>query len=264
MKLTRLLPLALLVAGGPAFGRTWTNDEGQTLEADFVRLRGPTVYLRGEDKKLVPAPLNRLSEADQQWVERYKELSGPREWATGGEPVRGRFELVREDGVSVSGAGDPVVVPFAKLSPADWQHVEAYHTHLERDLPDGFAAKRREAKAAEPPENAPEREWTDARGRKITALYGGAKGKAALLWIQGKRYEYPLAKLSPDDRRWVAQQCLQQLMADLRGGVSAATSIGTTVAARPPGLEAGVPPGESEGEFRGEPGGGEYGAAPIE
>lgn len=64
----------LLCAWGPAlapaWGRTWSDSTGKfQVEADFVRLEGGQVYLRKSNGKMLkPIALDRLSEADRQFV----------------------------------------------------------------------------------------------------------------------------------------------------------------------------------------------------
>ncbi|HUF62498.1 MAG TPA: SHD1 domain-containing protein [Verrucomicrobiales bacterium] len=75
MKTISCLPLAILltVAAGltsvikSADARTWTSNDGKTLEADFLGVKGDTVLVN-RDGKAVTIPLERLSEADRKWV----------------------------------------------------------------------------------------------------------------------------------------------------------------------------------------------------
>lgn len=55
------LPLLL----GSAFSRTWTNQAGKTIEAEFVKLEGDTLHLKGSTGQSYEVPLSSLSEADQ-------------------------------------------------------------------------------------------------------------------------------------------------------------------------------------------------------
>ncbi len=48
-----------------ANARTWTNQAGKTIEADFVSLKGDTLVLKGANGKTYEIPLASLSEADQ-------------------------------------------------------------------------------------------------------------------------------------------------------------------------------------------------------
>jgi hypothetical protein len=238
-----VLMVALAAAPLVVSARTWTNTEDQTLEAEFVRYRSSdrTVLLRNEEGKLVPAPYDRLSEADQQWVEAYRDLAAPRLWGDPAKRQRGRFQVLRDDKVEVRLANETLVIPLKDLTAEDVAHLEALHAHIEKELPPSIATLKRAAVASVPPEDAVERQWTDAKGRSITALYGGTRGDRAILWIKGKRFEYPLSRLGAADRAWVGRQKLDQLASDLRGGWSAATTIATTAMTKAM-MEGGAPP----------------------
>lgn len=255
----RLKTLAALIALGlattsAAIERTWTNDQGETIEAELLNVRGDTAFLRSGGKR-IPAPLERLSEADRQWIAQYQELTGERDWGASAEPVTGVFRSVEDEGIKLRAAGETLVLPFAKLTQNDWAHLAARFKHTGESPPESFAAARARAKPIEPPADAVTREWTDTRGRNITAAYERAQGAHAILWVKGKRYEYPLAQLSEADRKWVARQSVQQLLVDLQGGVAAVGSIAMSRAAGPP-PNGGPPPGQfypdapPGGEFR--------------
>lgn len=220
----------LVVAASFAPARTWTNAEDQKLEADFVRYRSSdrTVLLRNEEGKLVPAPIDRLSEEDQQWVEAYREFAAPRIWGDPAKRQRGRYQVLRDDHVEVRLAKESLKIPLKDLTAEDVAHLEALYAHTEEELPPFFATIKHAAVASRPPDDAVERQWTDAKGRAITALYGGTEGDRAILWIKGKRYEYPLSRLSAADRTWVGEQKLGQLASDLQDGWSAASTIAMT------------------------------------
>jgi hypothetical protein len=220
----------LVVAASFASARTWTNAEDQKLEADFVRYRSSdrTVLLRNDEGKLVPAPIDRLSEEDQQWVEAYRDFAAPRIWGDPAKRQRGRYQVLRDDHVEVRLAKESLKIPLKDLTAEDVAHLEALYAHTEEELPPFFATIKRAAVASRPPDDAVERQWTDAKGRAITALYGGTEGDRAVLWIKGKRYEYPLSRLSAADRTWVGEQKLGQLASDLQGGWSAASTIAMT------------------------------------
>lgn len=237
----RLLALLLAaVSAELAAGRTWTNDQGQTLEAEFVRLRGTTVTLRDGEGNLVPAPVARLGEADQKWVDEYRDLARSRVWGDAQPPLRGRFEAFAEGGVSVAAAGGVVVVPFKSLAAADWENLEALHAHLERELPATAQSARRRARAAEPPADAPEREWVNTQGRKIVARYAGFEAGKAVLWVGSKRFLVPPSSLSEGDRRWLAQDGVARLMGDLGKTAAMAGELAVAAGAK----AAGAVPGD--------------------
>jgi hypothetical protein len=71
--LTLLAALLLApLAGSTAFAQQisgqqrWTNDEGKTITADFVRIEGANVVLKLTDGRETPDPLARLNAASQQ------------------------------------------------------------------------------------------------------------------------------------------------------------------------------------------------------
>ncbi|MES2921671.1 MAG: hypothetical protein V4819_08995 [Verrucomicrobiota bacterium] len=55
----------LLTAGVPAMGRTWTNAQGRTFEAEFVRLDGANVIFQVPGSRTFATPLVDLSVGDQ-------------------------------------------------------------------------------------------------------------------------------------------------------------------------------------------------------
>jgi len=68
-KMRAALIVACLVASvfgaADGFGRTWTSSSGQTIEADFVKMTGATVYLKKANGAVVTIPLSLLCEADR-------------------------------------------------------------------------------------------------------------------------------------------------------------------------------------------------------
>lgn len=217
--------LTVLLNTSPSDAREWVNDQGKKLEASFVRLRDDTAFLRA-DGKLIRAPLDRLSEADQQWITRHEELAAARAWGTAG--VTGPFIAIRTEGFEIRTDDGRQTVPFAELTADDYAIVAEYHTHIERELPDRFAAEQTAAIERAPPprpEGMVERNWTDTRGRELTAEFEGTVDQKALLWRGDKRFDFPLTKLIAEDRAWIARHYLDQLADDLGDGVSAANSI---------------------------------------
>lgn len=51
-----------------AFARVWTSKKGNSLEAEFVKVKGPYVILKTPDDKLKRIPLKALSQEDQDYV----------------------------------------------------------------------------------------------------------------------------------------------------------------------------------------------------
>jgi hypothetical protein len=56
---------ASLLGTTDVFARTWTSSGGQTIEGDFVKMTGTTVYLKKADGAVVTIPLGLLCEADR-------------------------------------------------------------------------------------------------------------------------------------------------------------------------------------------------------
>ncbi|MEO0531013.1 MAG: hypothetical protein AAF266_10635 [Planctomycetota bacterium] len=220
-----LAALAFWLTCVPTSAREWTNDKGQKLEARLVRVKDDTAFLRA-DGKTIPAPIDRLSQADQEWVTRYVELTAEREWGTA--KVAGEFKAVRSDGFEVRNDTGRQTIPFADLTVADFTIVEEYSQHVGDELPEEFATEQAAAIERAPPprpEGMVLRDWTDTRGRTLSAEFEGTVDQKALLWKGDKRFEFPLAKLSSGDRSWIANHYLGQLRSDLSDGVSAANTI---------------------------------------
>lgn len=60
-----------------ASARTWTNQNGKTVEAEFVALNGETLVLKGDQGKTYEIPLASLSEADQSFAKEQATASAP-------------------------------------------------------------------------------------------------------------------------------------------------------------------------------------------
>lgn len=233
----KALPVAasalLLLAASAATARTWTNDEGESLEADILRLKGRTAILRSNGSKEISAPIARLSPADQAWIERYKQLTQTREWGTPGKGVRrGQFLNVSDGSVQLKQGSSTSSVPFEELSPEGWLKVqEAYELYEKEPEAEFLLAK---PVALQPREDgvdplaAPMREWTDVKGRAIRAAYLGTDGPNALLFLRAKEVAVPLTRLCEADRKWVAEQ----KFARFRGGLQQATAAFAQMAMR--------------------------------
>lgn len=233
--MNRIHSAALLFCAGllasPAGARTWTNTEGDTLEAEFVRLRDRTVILKTDDET-IRAPLAKLSEADREWVDRHKQMTRSRVWGDpSGAPYRGKFLSVRNGKVRVQQGSQVAMVPFGELVAGDWAYLEALHEHLETALPEELAAAKPSARTPTPPATeGPTREWVDVTGRKITATLVGSRDGKPLLRMRGREFAVPLGRLSKADRAWLAEFQLARLVDDLRAGASDAATVFTAAA----------------------------------
>lgn len=224
---------ALVFVASPALARQWTNDEGESIEADLVRIKGRTAILRTNGSNEIPAPIARLSEADQAWIEHYKELTTTRVWGVAGEGVRrGQFINVTQEAVRLKQGTSTTDVPFEELSPEGWMRVYQAYQLYEKPPATAFMAAKPESLRPKDngvdPLTAPLREWTSTDGRAIRAAYLGTDGAAALLFRHAKEVAVPLSRLSEADRRWVAEQKL----AGFRLGLQQATAGFAQAAAR--------------------------------
>ena len=79
LPLHRLCLFCLLLLATPAMAspRTWTNQSGKTVEAEFVALNGETLVLKGDQGKTYEIPLASLSEADQSFAKEQATASAP-------------------------------------------------------------------------------------------------------------------------------------------------------------------------------------------
>lgn len=71
MNIPRKAFLALAVSAlmlAHAQARTWTNKEGKTVFASYVKLEADTVHMRLNNGRLAKVPMDKLSSKDQAWV----------------------------------------------------------------------------------------------------------------------------------------------------------------------------------------------------
>ncbi len=77
-RMVRLLLLGvLLITSSVAVARIWTDTTGRKVEADFVRLEGGKIYLKTASGKVVAVPLERMSEADQEFAKAAAKPTSP-------------------------------------------------------------------------------------------------------------------------------------------------------------------------------------------
>ncbi len=221
--------LIAIVATPPVEGRTWTNTDGQTLEAEFIRLSNRAALLKAGEKTIT-APLNRLSQEDRDWVDRYKELMRSRDWGRPEGPTyQGRYAEAKNGKLRVKHGSKTHLIPYEELSDDDWRYAKTVMDHLEAEMPEELVALKPapELTLADgiKPSQAVERSWTDSRGREIVAGYLGVHESNALLWMRDKEFKVPLEKLSADDRRWIASQSLSKMNGSLQLTMAAVSQI---------------------------------------
>ncbi|MCE9555439.1 MAG: hypothetical protein K8T91_18985 [Planctomycetes bacterium] len=100
----------LLLAPSTSWGRTWTNTEGKTLEAEWLGLADGKVQLKRSDGKTVSVPLNKLSADDQEFA---RQRSAEAKGGNAGNPAvaevpqrpmrepprKGSFAITAEEGI---------------------------------------------------------------------------------------------------------------------------------------------------------------------
>lgn len=83
--------------------KTWTNQAGKTLEAEFVSIHGPknseSVKLKLQDGREVSVPLNSLSAADQTYAQQQAEASANAKSSVIGQAIEGKLVSLQDDKV---------------------------------------------------------------------------------------------------------------------------------------------------------------------
>ena len=213
--------------------RAWTGDEDETIEAEFLREQDGYALLKTEERTL-RVPIRRLSEADQQWLDRHEELNRPREWGkAGGRRWRGRFIEVRGEVARIKLGRERQAVPLRDLSAEDHAHLRLVYEHLGETAPDGVKTGVAPTTAAADAGPQIEREWTDKTGRRIQAAFLGTRGLSVLLLRKDRDFVYPIESLSEDDQAWIAEHNLKRLADDVQSGWRAVANLAFIATAGP-------------------------------
>lgn len=163
--LRQCLPAYLLFfAADSTFARTWTSQDGRTIEAEFVRIHEEKVVLNWNGK-VIQVPISSLSESDQQ---------------------------IAKDLASQGGAGQA----GAKNGGGTSSQANSTFTGERAGRTNPFASE------ADGPRGIL-REWTDIQGRKIVAKFAGAEGESIVLDRDGKLSKVPFQRLSTIDQHYV-------------------------------------------------------------
>ncbi|HAE12329.1 MAG TPA: hypothetical protein DCG39_11875 [Opitutae bacterium] len=191
---------------------SWTDLQGRTLQASFVKADATTVTIKWNGK-VVPIPLATLSPASQALAGRLSRAASPsaagmHSWTdTQGRTLQAVF--LKSDGVTVAlnWNGRVVPIPLATLSPASQK--------LAREL---ASAKATPSKPSEPSSPSPptleptpaegelsldaEHNWASTDGNVIKAKFLSLEGEDLNLGLFGGRREssVPLSRLSPDSQ----------------------------------------------------------------
>ena len=144
--------LGLLVVGH-AQARTWTDQQGRTMEATFVRVSGDTAYFdRGGER--IGVKLSQLSDKDQRYIRRQTKVPkkslkksstviAQRNWVDDqGNTTKAKFVRVFNDNVVLLRGGRALQVPFWKLSKNDQDYVEVILKEQGREIPPREAPKK--------------------------------------------------------------------------------------------------------------------------
>ena len=175
--------LVLLALAGSAWAkeRVWTDAQGRTMKAEFIReIDGEVTFLK--DGKLMTVPLDRLSEKDQKII---RDLAD-------GKPLP-------ED--------EPAPAPEAKSLP------DATPAAGPPAGTDSDAKKSGEAKPASstgPKITIENRTWTDSRGQQTTAKFVRINGSDVVLNRLGKIITVSYHSLSADDQQYIRDVLTQQ------------------------------------------------------
>jgi hypothetical protein len=162
------LSLACLIAqGADDKVRTWTDIQGRSRQAQFVReVDGDATFL--ENGKLITIPLDQLSEADRKLI---RELEVSKVLPEDARPAA--EELGKDENN-----------PFKALDPA-------------AGTPSTSLAKKDSS-----PTN---RVWTDARGNKLTAKFVRVHDENVVLLRSGRTVTLPWISLNADDQAYVRE-----------------------------------------------------------
>jgi hypothetical protein len=201
--------------GAVAAARPWTNRQGKTIEAEFVRLEGDQVVLLVDGKE-ARVGLDTLSDADQAYVKLFGGTSTPtpavspvapiateeplpdlskiRKWTDRtGRAVQGILESVIGDEVRLKVGARTQMVYYQQLCDED-------QTIVRRALESQGRGLSVPASAKDFPDQNP-RFWRDVRGTSVYAILRRVEGGSRLV-LQRDRVTgaYPFADFSSADQ----------------------------------------------------------------
>lgn len=199
--------------------RTWTNDEGKSITAKLIRVSGATAIL-DQDGTIIRAPINRLSDDDKQWIKQVRELNRWREWTmVDGTTRRAMLQEVDGDEITLKDKdlNEEVELKLEGLSDtdrallADVYGVESSSRARLGGTRDGgsFGADLGDSGGG-PTINTQgtgqTHDWTDTRGKTITAEFRGTEGRNVVLFFKDREWRVPLSNFSVSDQQWVTEQ----------------------------------------------------------
>jgi hypothetical protein len=240
--------LAILLtpaAAMPAWGRTWTNRDGKTVEADFVRIDGEQVVLLVGGKE-ARVPLASLSDGDQAYARLFNpatepaaaptenpfggggsepagsalkptaptdpsipDLSKSRKWTDrAGKSASGTLHSVSGGTVYLKIGSRLQTVSFAQLVAADQEAVRRYLEYL------GDGLKVPPGEGDFPDQTL--RTFRDANDRSVLAILRRVEaGGIVVLQLASRTATFPLGKFSPSDQEHIREQVAALGGADL-------------------------------------------------
>ncbi|WP_197528896.1 hypothetical protein [Aeoliella mucimassa] len=226
--------------------RTWTNDEGQTLDATLKRISGGTAILDDNGTE-IRAPISRLSEEDKEWIKKVRELIRWREWTMADNTTqRAKLESFSEDVLVMKTRESEVDVEWSLDELADSDRAllaEVFSTSSNEDenrewdptlgggremLEDGMSPSGMNPAGMNPAEGAPAgvnpsgmrpgeipirnigtvRDWTDNNYKTISAEFRGLDGPNVVLFFKNREWRVPLTDFSFEDQQWVMESLM--------------------------------------------------------
>ena len=167
-----LVAVILLALASAATARTWTDSQGNQVNATFVRVHeGYVILSRGG--RVIRVPFSGLSSEDREYVRRQLEAKGQ------GHLLPGRVQRQPSRGPGGSAPGMDIGMPAEATASEDT----------------GFAST--------PPVAEPIRTWTDVQGRTIQAQFVEVSGGKVVLRKDGTIVSYPLAGFSAADQAYL-------------------------------------------------------------
>lgn len=207
----RILLLMLSVLFLPqistAATRQWTDKDGHTMSASFVRVSGDKAVLK-RGRRVVQVPLSDLSQEDRDYIDGLKKGSTTRLWTVNGRKLRGSFRKYENGNASIDLGSRTRSLALDTLSDEDVEHIRRM---LETngtldDLPESDPIKsggiRGFSDPGIPAVKHRERTWTNDKGKEVEATFVRIDGENVILRRakDGKELPVPLAKLSRSDQ----------------------------------------------------------------
>jgi hypothetical protein len=214
----------LLLSPASAKDRTWTDTQGRSMRAEFIReLDGEVTLLR--NGKLIALPLSRLSDKDQQYVRDVAAGKPVDEEApasptpaspTPASPAPASEPAPTPSPASPSPPPPPIpVVPGGlpkpdETSPPSGAPAEPFTEtpaapETPAAAPAGDAPDASDAKPDDKPIAITNRLWTDTMGQSTTAKFVRMFGRNVVLLRGNKALKIPFDNLSPADQEYLKE-----------------------------------------------------------